>query len=265
MQIDLIVLVLVIITIIYWHHSWVVIADLILSWFLWLINFSPFFSSWKSCVASLLRALKGSSDVSIILCNVSKCYSALFLMFTTSPRPAPWLFAYAFHGKSYFIDPFLFLLSCRVWYLLKFSILRWFLFSENLYCWNSLLFTKRAETTCHHSACCRPVSALNKQTATTLLRCKLSIYLNKKVTRQTKDFNVQRPSVLNRWSAWLMQRGVHLSPLPHRKHNHGCIRDNFLRKWILQIFSFCCFPSRGTRVSPPPPCRWQQQNILNAV
>lgn len=137
-----------------------------------------------------------------------------------------------------------------VWYLLKHRTLKWFVFMTCLYHQNTLIH-KRAKKKKKRVCGAALLSRLHSEQAyssTTLLCCKL--YLTwKRLTWWTKDFYVQRPSV---WlSAWvIMQREQNLThththiftPLNGNttidvQTNADGIWDNFLRKWILQIFS----------------------------
>lgn len=141
---------------------------------------------------------------------------------------------------------------------------------------NCLSRKKRAKMTLYVTLHTNPVapSALNKPTAT-LRCCAVSFTWLENGNVMNQRLYVQRPSVLNR-----LLRFEHLthyyaereennnththSPYPsHQKYNRWCfklmltgIQDNFLRKWILQIFSG--FPSLRARsgrsgVSALPP------------
>lgn len=99
MQFVLIVLVLII-TIIYWHYSWVVITELMLGLILWLItNFSPLYCN-QSRVLALPQALKGLSQICqyyIVQCIemlLSFIFYVLYL-FCFFPQ----LFAFTFHDR----------------------------------------------------------------------------------------------------------------------------------------------------------------------
>lgn len=237
----LIVLVLII-TIIYWHYSWVVITELMLGLFLWLITtplLLQYLVNQSRALALKPQALKKVHHryVSIILCNVLKCYSALSFMFSTCFIffLSPLAVCFYFCRPNHIWDSFS--LSRRrvqdesgVASVEKCKILQQFLFYE-------LPIEKRAKMTRRHGVARRhsTQTLLHPPLWTSLQLhygcCAVSFTWLENGNVMNQRLYVQRPSVLNRllrlhYAEREGKKQHHTySPHPsHQKYNHWCFK-----------------------------------------